>query len=342
MTNSATRVSVVAAVLALASAAMADPGVLRMANWNVANGPNTTEDRQRLARLLDYSDDADGRRWDLLALSETDVSSAGLTVLAFGDVYTDGYDYRYSTADAGGDRTAFVFDASTLAAIDVRTVPGTFTHTILRGTFGIWGADNYDANRVFTAYSVHLASGDANADAATRAAEASALLADVALLPDDRNVVFLGDFNWLGSGEGNGITTAHDLLTSIAFDPVGAGDYRDNADFLEFHTQNPAAAMDDRFDAQLPGLSFADGVGLEYVAGSYAVLGNNGTHALNGAITTGTAASASVLSDLAAFSDHLPVYADYVYDVTPVPEPGGAMLIGLASVALLVRRRSAT
>lgn len=46
-----------------------------------------------------------------------------------------------------------------------------------------------------------------------------------------------------------------------------------------------------------------------------AAYGNNGTHDLNGSMTTGTGASPDVLSALSEASDHLPIVADF-YSVT--------------------------
>jgi hypothetical protein len=77
--------------------------------------------------------------------------------------------------------------------------------------------------------------------------------------------------------------------------------------------------MDDRFDLQLLSEELWDGAGLDYVEASYRVFGNNGTHALGQAITTGTGAAPNVLSALTTVSDHLPVVADYV--IIPESEP---------------------
>src|SRR5690606_39851746 len=62
--------------------------------------------------------------------------------------------------------------------------------------------------------------------------------------------------------------------------------------------QNPAGPMDDRFDFQLVSGEMLDGEGMSIIPGSYRAFGNNGTHSLNGAITTGTGASAAVLTAL--------------------------------------------
>ena len=291
-----------------------------------------------LTNVLDFADD-DGRRWDLLALAETDTASALETAGAFNALYGGGYSVATSLADDGGDRTGFVYDTAALELVEFVTILGNaLDHTISQGTFRVLDAAPGDANALFTAYSIHLHSGDSNADAGQRAQEARIITDSRFALPAGRNLLYMGDFNWLASDEGTGSLYAYDEFDAVAFDPVGPGTYRDNAAFLEFHTQNPGAAMDDRFDAQFVGDTFADGAGLEYVAGSYDVLGNNGTHALNAAITTGTGAPSDVLASLASFSDHLPVVADYTY--VAVPEPGGVAVVTIAALATLRRRRA--
>ena len=73
------------------------------------------------------------------------------------------------------------------------------------------------------------------------------------------------------------------------------GDWFDNPAFKSLHTQDPRTTMDDRFDIHFASGEFFDGVGLEYVANSFHVFGNNGTHTLDLPITTGTGASLDVL-----------------------------------------------
>lgn len=86
--------------------------------------------------------------------------------------------------------------------------------------------------------------------------------------------------------------------------------------------------MDNRFDLRLASGEFFDDVGLDYFAGSYRVFGNDGTHWLDGPITTGAGAPPEVLAALVAASDHLPVVADYeIIPATPrvrIRPTGGA------------------
>ena len=119
-----------------------------------------------------------------------------------------------------------------------------------------------------------------------------------------------------------------------AFDAADAsGEWRDNAAFLKLHTQNPRSNMDDRFDLQFVTGELTDGIELEYVADSFHVFANDGTHTLGAAINTNTGASSPVLSALISASDHLPVVADYL-----IPEPGSLTVLWFGTWAILACR----
>ena len=109
------------------------------------------------------------------------------------------------------------------------------------------------------------------------------------------------------------------------------GVWRDNAAFLALHTQDPRTSMNDRFDLQFVSRELVDGVGLDYVAESYQVVKNDGTHTLGAAIDTSSDADPAVLAALMAASDHLPVVADY----RVVPEPTVGVLLLISSIGLL-------
>ena len=124
-------------------------------------------------------------------------------------------------------------------------------------------------------------------------------------------IIYAGDFNLFSSTE-QAWDNMLDNGNGQAFDPLDRpGDWHDDAAFLRLHSQDPGGAMDDRFDFQFITAELSDGAGIDYVQGSYHVFGNNGSHALNHHITTGSGAASDVLAALAAASDHLPVVADY-------------------------------
>lgn len=180
----------------------------------------------------------------------------------------------------------------------------------------------YDSSADFYAYSSHYRAGDSASEAEGRLLEATNLRTNADALGEGVHAVYTGDYNITSSFA----TMYQHLLSSgpgQAFDPINtSGGWNDNGSVKHVHTQSPAATgeqipgfagggMDDRFDFQLVTGEMLDNEGMSILAGSYHAFGNNGTHTLNGSITTGSGASMDVLNALKANSDHLPVVADY-------------------------------
>jgi hypothetical protein len=180
----------------------------------------------------------------------------------------------------------------------------------------------YDSNADFYAYNTHYRAGDSAAEGNGRLIEATNLRANADALGEGTHAIYVGDYNITSSNA----TMYQQLLSSgpgQAFDPINTpGSWNDNGSMKQVHTQSPAATgesipgyaaggMDDRFDFQLVTGEVLDGEGFDYLPGSYHAFGNNGTHNLNGSITTGTGAAPEVLDALIHNSDHLPVVADY-------------------------------
>ena len=298
--------------------------VLRLASWNTANGPDFVADDADFETVLEAigneSVQGTATRVDLLALQETDLPGSGMNSIGRIESILEGLypgiDYQavVSSLDGGGDATGFVYDTSTLSLLNTQELASGLTHTTLRGEFRPGGTTG-DAD--FFVYSTHLKAGTSGSDEATRAAEASLLRADADALGAGASVIVTGDLNVRDSfelGFSNFLAAGPAQLN----DPINApGNWHNNNAFRSIHTQNPqdpglgGGGMDDRFDFQLLSGEFFDGTGIDYIDGSYRAFGNNGTHALNGAITSGTGADASVLQALANASDHLPVVVDY-------------------------------
>lgn len=287
---------------------------LRVADWNTFNLPNSPTDDANYATILSAigSESILGtaKRIDLLAIQESDPPSAVRLANVFNGLYgASTYSQFVSSIDGGGDSTGFVFDTTTLSLLEAIEVPGALTHNVTRGKFrpaGTSGATD------FYTYSVHLKSGNTGSDAMTRAAEMAILRQDADLLGEGTSVIFAGDFNMQSSSEG--------AWTSIV--SAGAGQASDLADTPGSWTNNPVfktvhshstSAMNGRFDFQFVTGELRDNAGLDYVAGSIHVFGNNGSHGFSGGIDTGTGASPTVLAALRAASDHLPVVADYAF-----------------------------
>lgn len=307
------RVGAAAFMVCLIGVTSAVASDLRIANWNMFNRPNSAADRAALRTVLqamgDEEIDGASRPVDILLMQETDTTSSTDTRddcnLAYG---VSSYQVSVTAPDGGGDRTGFVYNTATLQLLGTAVVGG-MTHPSLRGHFRPVGTSG-EAD--FYVYAVHLKSGTTGSDATARTAEANVLRGNADALTA-ANIIAAGDFNWLTSSEG-----AWGNLTGIGgdgqlYDPVNApGSWRDNPAFIDLHSQDPGAAMDDRFDVQLISAELLDGVGLEYVDASYRVFANNGTHTLNSGIATGTGAIPAVLTALTTVSDHLPVVCDYI------------------------------
>jgi hypothetical protein len=286
---------------------------IRVVAYNTSNNPDdATEDEffnDIFSAIGNESVNDLAKRLDLLVVSETDTDSSLRLADILNTLYsTDTYEVVTSSS-VGGDRTGVVYDSSTLTLLDSLDLTSIGTHPILRAHFR--PVDCVGSSSEFYVYSVHLKSGDTTGDQTERATEAGNLRNNADALGDAVHIIFAGDFNMQGSSEGawtNMLASGNAQASDVANSP---GDWHENAGFIILHTQNPKSDMDDRFDIQFVSGEFLDGRGLEYIANSFHVFGNNGTHTLNQAISTGTGASASVLEALEDASDHLPIIADY-------------------------------
>lgn len=293
--------------------------VMRIVDWNTLNGPNDAAGDANFQTIFqaigNETVQGNTQRINILALQETDPAGPGgdsitrVQSILNGLYASANYEYVVSAVDGGGDSTGFVYDTTSVSLLESVVVgSNTLTHNVVRAKFR--PTDTFGESD-FYVYSVHLKSGDTGADATIRGSEAALLRADADSLNEGANVLFVGDFNMKTSSE-----TAWANFTAVGPGQVqdvanAPGNWYNNAAFKSLHSQDPKTSMDDRFDIQFASGEFYDGIGVDYVTGSYHVFGNNGTHTFDGPITTGTGASTDVLNALFAASDHLPVVADY-------------------------------
>lgn len=206
------------------------------------------------------------QRIDVLAVSETDTNSAQDLADLMNEFYSiSSYDVIISSS-VGGDRTDIVFDRSSVSLVGSKELTAGLTHPILRAQFQ---SANINDDASFFVYSIHLKSGSS---AATRASETDIIRSDANALGGGKNIIYWGDFNMLSSSEGTW-TNMSVVGNGQAFDVADSpGQWRDNAAFSKLHTQNPGAAMDDRFDLMFVTKEMLDGTGIDYIANSYRVL----------------------------------------------------------------------
>lgn len=173
-------------------------------------------------------------------------------------------------------------------------------------------------------YNVHFKAGGTGTDEARRLVEADAIRADADALPVGSNIIVAGDLNVPNS---NDDSYARLLVAGVGavVDPISKpGNWSDGTSFLAIHTQSPyrpslnpdfggsTGGMDDRFDQQLVSPAVMNGgAGIQYAVNSYYAFGNNGTHAINQPIDSGSGAAPTVLTALASILDHLPIVADF-------------------------------
>jgi endonuclease/exonuclease/phosphatase family metal-dependent hydrolase len=338
--------SIAAAIAAVVLCAAAPASAqLRIVTYNVnasdpaSPGPRTGMD----AVLRAINGSAKGgftRSIDILLLEEgASVTTTGSAYAGLLNSVTSGTSYRRSTVNgdtAGSGRPMAVYNSASVELIAekrIGSISGTASQPrqTLRYQFRPVG---YDAAADFYVYASHFKASSGAANEADRDTEARAIRADADALGQGASIIYAGDFNFYTSSE-DGFQTLTGTGNGQAFDPISrVGSWSGNSTYKSVHTQSPATTLafdgqvlggvDDRFDFQLVTGEVKDGGGFDYIANSYWSFGNTGTHLINQAITTGSAATLAallpgyttaqaqaVLTNLSRVTDHLPVVADY-------------------------------
>jgi endonuclease/exonuclease/phosphatase family metal-dependent hydrolase len=299
-------------------------GQLRIVDFNTTGGPRAGMDVV-LRAMGDEIVGGIAKPIDVLALQEQESSATttdALVTLLHGIYGANTYARATLNADTwGSGRPGLIYNTQSVTLLQQIAVGELsssgqvrqFTRYKLRPL-------GYDSSADFYVYSNHYKAGITPTDMDRRNVEAATLRANSDALGEGAHIIYAGDFNIRSSTEPS-YQTLLATGNGQAVDPIHApGTWHSNLSAKVVHTQAPSVnppeplfggGMDDRFDFQLVSGELLDGEGLSYVSGSYHAFGNNGTHALNGSITTGSGAAAPVLSTLANISDHLPVVADY-------------------------------
>lgn len=333
----------IAAVLLLHAAPAS--AQLRIVTYNVnASDPASPGPRSGMDSVLQaINGSAKGgftRSIDILLLQE------GLSVTTTGSAYasllnsvTSGTGYRRSAVNGdtvGSGRPMAVYNSAAVELIAekrVGSISGTASQPrqTMRYQFRPVG---YDSAADFYVYGSHFKASSGATNEADRDTEARAIRADADALGQGASIIYAGDFNFYTSSE-DGFQTLTGTGNGQAFDPISrVGSWSGNSSYKNVHTQSPATTsvfdgqvtggVDDRFDFQLVTGEVRDGGGFDFIANSYWAFGNTGTHLINQAITTGSAATLAailpgyttaqaqtVLTNLSKVTDHLPVVADY-------------------------------
>jgi endonuclease/exonuclease/phosphatase family metal-dependent hydrolase/uncharacterized Zn-binding protein involved in type VI secretion len=285
---------------------------IRFVTYNALNFDTDSGNRQDEMEVVFEELDA-----DIIAIQEI-VDADGADIL-LDALNANGQQYARSPFMDGPDTDRLLFFRTS----KVNLISSNYISTSLRpiGEYVV-SVDNTLVN----IYNLHLKASQGQSNENQRLTDATTLRSHLETLPSDREFIVAGDFNIytnsepayqkVTQSESNNNGRSEDLLPANQI-----GNWHSNSSFASVHTQSPrntsfgggaGGGLDDRFDMIFTNFGLNDGLGLEYVAGSQFVPGNDGQH-FNTSILNGTnnSASQAVLQALHDASDHLPVVADF-------------------------------
>jgi hypothetical protein len=248
------------------------------------------------------------QRIDILALTETDTDSAELIKDMMNDVFgVDSYSVQVAPFDTAGDRTGIVYDASVFSMLSQDVISDGMTHPAIVGQFR---PVSPEASEDLIIYAINLKSGTEGNDKDTRRSESTLIREHVNSWGNAGNVLFAGTFPMLSVDDPGYVALTEGPGGAVDLIDV-APEWHDNPQMAAYHTQDPRNMLDDRFDMQLATRELSDAVGIEYLPGSYHVVGNTGTHVTGKSLLSGKIDDLNEMVALITASDHLPVAADY-------------------------------
>ncbi|QEG23077.1 endonuclease/exonuclease/phosphatase family protein [Mariniblastus fucicola] len=285
---------------------------LRFATYNVLNFDSASGNRQDEMEIVFEELDA-----DVLVVQEVNTSAgAGILLDALN---VNGTEYAQATFVDGPDTDQLLYYRTAKVSLVAQEYISTSLRSIGEYTLSV-------ADTLLNVYSLHLKASSGASNEQQRLNEVTTLRDHLETLPADREFIVAGDMNIQSSSEAayhkfvqsesNNDGRLEDLLPASLI-----GNWSANSTYASVHTQSPRTTqfgggsnggLDDRFDMIFTSFGLNNGAGLEYVADSQYVPGNDGNH-FNQAITSGSNSSASpaVIQALHDASDHLPVVAEF-------------------------------
>ncbi len=187
----------------------------------------------------------------------------------------------------------------------------------------------YAGNVRFLLYSLHLKAGYYETNIARRLKECTTLRKRLNALPANTYFMTAGDYNMYSSSEPGFIklTEKEQGNNGDLHDPINQlGPWHESRPFAAIHTQSTrreafgygsTGGLDDRFDFILVSANVLTDDGVKILPDTYTAFGNDGNH-LNNSINRmpNQAVPDSIAQSLYLASDHLPVFADFVFGTT--------------------------
>lgn len=300
-------------------------GQIRVGNWNIAQ---LRGDFSAIEAVLEEASFDDSRGFavpvGIWVFQEVDTDNIDDLHSLLGSGYSQGT-YTSSGEDPYGGAQAMFYHAGFFSEVvaghdDIYTGAGRRSD---RWQLRMLGTTNPPID--LYVYSGHLKASPGSDNQAERLFGVEQILENAAELPAGSKIIYTGDYNIYTNSE-----PAYEALTApglvAAIDPYGNGSWSGTGNGYK-HTQSPRAdsgggliggSLDDRFDFQLHTSPLADGMGVDYMAGTLRPFGNDGDHydvAINDGTNSyfpGNPSRSNALADaLHDASDHIPVLADY-------------------------------
>jgi endonuclease/exonuclease/phosphatase family metal-dependent hydrolase len=181
---------------------------------------------------------------------------------------------------------------------------------------------HHQTNDTLIIFGVHLKAndlyGDNNPNILRRSTEIDSLRKQTKQIKGTANYLIAGDFNILDSYEPAFIKLLDSSLPGYFYDPLQSfGIWNNNSLFSNTHSYSPTK-LSTRFDMILLSQGIIDEGGVDYIAGSFKIFGNDSEH-FNKSILDGPNYWFTDNYDLGLAatqaSDHLPVFADFSFGV---------------------------
>ena len=288
--------------------------------WNLLNFPSQSNlSADTIVRMPCYRTVLNYVNPDIIVTQEVSGSNT-IPIFLNGVLNRNGNQYSAGTFINGYDTDNGIFYRTSC----FRFLSNTPIETDLRDV-NMFTLVHLSSNDTIRILSCHLKASSGVVNEGLRASETDSIRKFTNALPLGTDFMLCGDFNFYGSYEPGyqnlllaDSTTGGNFLDVLAM----TGVWNDPA-YSFYHTQSPrvrsfgggaTGGLDDRFDLMLFSASVVDPGRITYQAGSMTPVGNDGLHYGDSINRPPNAIVSQVVADaLHCASDHLPVYAEFIF-----------------------------
>jgi hypothetical protein len=302
------------------SASNCSDSTVRIVTWNLLNFPSQgnlgtdTSTRNPYYRIVMQAINAD------IIVTQENTGDVSVPIFLNSVLNANGNLYSAGTFINGYDSDNGIFYRTSCFSF-LSNVP---IHTALRDVseFTLVHNATNDTIRIF---SCHLKASADSTNEELRRAETDSIRKFTNALPFGTDFIICGDFNFYSSYEPAYQNLLHDDSISDGkfVDPLSMPGIWNNVNYRFYHTQSPrvrsfgggsTGGMDDRFDLILLSSAVDEPGRISYKPNSLTPFGNDGMHYQDSINQPPNAAvSQTVANALHYASDHLPLYAEFIF-----------------------------